>query len=294
MKEGKPRIGVICNVKYNATEKHLLPELRKKFDVTLFPIQNDIEYEKMKEMSRWIKVILNTAGDMPNVEDGQEIIKTFEGIGKHVIDSSHSFYYTEDKWLFYQVCLKHKLPTPKTYYIPRTITLSRGRLNDIMSEGPVVFKGIFSDTGRAVKRAMNYEEAMRVLSKFHRSLGVMPVVAQRYVPHGTVSYRVTMLGDKIIQGIVKSGKNWKEGKLFWKNEKYRTFKPDRDLRKLCKKISKVFGIEWLGIDLMRDAVGNWYIIEVNSNPSLDFVISDMKRVCDELVNYLVRVERKFR
>jgi len=290
-KSDKPCIGIICRPRYNVTERHLIPDLKKKFNVVLFPIQKDIDYLQLKKQSEETRIILNTAADMPNTYDSLEIVKTFEGLGKHVIDSSKSFYYREDKWLFYLTCIKNKLPTPITYYIPRDINMSRGKLREILADGAVVFKGIFSDTGHAVKRATNYKEALHIVGVLRKKVGVMPIVAQRYIPHGTVSYRVTLIGDKIIQSIIKYGKNWKEGKLFWKNEKYRTFKPDRNLTKLCKKTVRVFGLEWCGIDLLKDVDNKWVIIEVNSCPSMDFVVKDMKRANKKLINYFLRLNK---
>ena len=284
-----PTLGVISTPRGTATEWHLFPVLRKKFRLVLFPIQQDIEYAALKAQAKDVRVVLNTAGDMPNTYDALEMIKTFEGMGKHVIDSSRSFYYKEDKWLFYQTCVKHKLPTPVTYYIPRDIIASRAKLRQILAEGPVVLKGVFSDTGRAVKRALDYEEALHVIKSLHKKTGLMPLVAQRYIPHGKISYRVTLAGDKIIQAIVKYGKNWKEGKLFWKNEKYRTFTPDKKLALLCKKTAKAFGLEWCGIDLMKDAQDRWLLIEVNSCPSMDFVLNDMRRANEALTAYLLQV-----
>jgi glutathione synthase/RimK-type ligase-like ATP-grasp enzyme len=288
----KPCLGVICTPRGNQTEKHLFPILKKKFELVLFPVQKDIEYAALKKQSADIHVMLNTAGDMPNTYDALEMCKTFEGLGKRVIDSSKSFYYGEDKWMFYQQCVRHRLPTPMTYYIPRDIAASRAKLRQILAEGPVVFKGTFSDTGRAVKRALTYEDALRVIRSLHKKVGIMPLIAQRFVDHGKVSYRVTLAGDKIIQSVVKAGKNWKEGKLFWKNEKYRTFRPDKKLAALCKKTAKVFGLEWCGIDLMRDAKGKWYLIEVNSCPSMDFVLKDMKRANTALADYLLKAHRE--
>lgn len=292
MENKKPSIGVICRPKLNPTEKHLFPLLKKEFNLISFPVQKDIDYEKLIEQAKDVKIILNTAGDVPNVEDALEMVKTFEGMNKHVIDSSHSFYYKEDKWLFYQLCVKHNFPTPKTYYIPRDIELSKDKLREILDEGPVVFKGIFSDAGRAVKRALNYEEALKVLKSLRKKIGSMPLIAQRYIPHGTVSYRVTLFEENIIQSIIKHGKTWKEGGLFWKNEKYKKFTPDKKLADLCKKVARVFKIEWCGIDLMRDDKGKWYIIEVNSCPSMDFVLSDVKRANKEFIKYIHRLNRK--
>jgi glutathione synthase/RimK-type ligase-like ATP-grasp enzyme len=288
----KPALGVICTPRGNATERHLFPVLKKYFDIVRFPVNQEFDYAELKRKATCIRIALNTAGDLPYASDSLELTKTFEGMGKRVVDSSKSYYYGEDKWMFYQQCVKHKLPTPLTYYIPRDIAASRTKLKRVLDEGPVVFKGILSDTGKAVKRALTYDDALRVLKTLRKKTGTMPIIAQRYIPHGTVSYRVTLAGDKIIQSIVKQGKNWKEGKLFWKNENYRTFKPDAKLVKLCKKTAKVFSLDWCGIDLMRDAAGKWHLIEVNSCPSMDFVLSDMKRANTALAKYLLSLHQQ--
>ncbi len=292
--KSKPTIGVICTSKSNATEKFLFPLLKKRFNVVFFPLHEDIDYYELKKKSHDLHIVLNTAGDIPYTYDSLEMIKTFEGLGKHVIDSSKSFYYREDKWLFYQTCLKHGLPTPITYYIPKNINLLKGRLKEILNKGPIVFKGIFSDTGRDVKRAMNYKDALNAVKLLRKHIGIMPLVAQKYIPHGTISYRVTLVGEKIVQSIVKYGKNWKEGKLFWKNERYRLFDPPKQVISLCKKTASVFGIEWCGIDLMQDSEKNWMLIEVNSCPSMDFVNRDAKRANEELVSYIWKLNNRFK
>jgi ribosomal protein S6--L-glutamate ligase len=170
--------------------------------------------------------------------------------------------------------------------------MAPARLKRLLEEGPLVIKAAVSDTGRAVKRATDYAQAVRVIKQLRKRIGNQPLIAQRYVPHGKVSYRVTLAGDKIIQAVVKKGKNWKEGKLFWKNEKYRLFKPSPKLAALCRKAAKIFGLEWCGIDLMQDKNGKWQLIEVNSCPSMDFVLSDMKRANGEVAKYLLSVEKK--
>jgi len=289
---GKPYLGVICSPHGSKTEKNLFPILEKRFNLVYFPVSKSLDFAKIKSNAQKVKVVLNTAGDMPSTYDSIEIAKTLESLGKHVVDSTRSFYYSEDKWRFYQICLKNKLPTPVTYYIPQDINHARRELKGILDEGHVVFKGVFSDTGRAVKRAMDYGEALKVIRSLRKKDKLMPIIAQRYIPHGKVSYRVTLVSDKIIQSIVKYGKNWKEGKLIWKNERYRLFKPDKKLAALCKKAAKVFGIEWCGVDLLKDADRKWYIIEMNSCPSMDFVLSDMKRANKELANYLLSLAKK--
>jgi ribosomal protein S6--L-glutamate ligase len=288
----KPKLAVICTPRGNNTERHLFPALRKKFDLVLLPVHKETSSEELRQQTEGIRLVLNTADDWPNTYDALEITKALEGMGKRVIDSSRSFYIGEDKWNFYQLCRKHKLPTPDTYYLPRDILMAPARLKRLLEEGPLVIKAAVSDTGRAVKRATDYAQAVRVIKQLRKRIGNQPLIAQRYVPHGKVSYRVTLAGDKIIQAVVKKGKNWKEGKLFWKNEKYRLFKPSPKLAALCRKAAKIFGLEWCGIDLMQDKNGKWQLIEVNSCPSMDFVLSDMKRANGEVAKYLLSVEKK--
>src|SRR3972149_471303 len=96
----KPALGVICTPQGTPTERILFPILRKNFNLVLFPIQKDIDFGTLKKQAEDIRVVLNTAADMPNTYDSLEMIKTFEGMGKRVIDSSESFYYKEDKWMF--------------------------------------------------------------------------------------------------------------------------------------------------------------------------------------------------
>jgi len=139
---------------------------------------------------------------------------------------------------------------------------------------------------------MDYKEALKVIKELRKKVYIMPIVAQRYIPHGKVSFRVTLAGDKIIQSIAKYGKTWKEGKLFWKNERYRLFKVDNRLANICKKTAKVFGLEWCGIDLIKDENGDWHLIEINSCPSMDFVLGDINRSNNELANYLIHLNKK--
>ena len=288
----KPKLGIICVEQDKKTDKKLFNSLQEKFEIILFPIQKDIDFSEMKLKAKDISLVLNNAAYWPITYDSLEIAKTFEGLGKKVIDSTNSLYYHEDKWMFYQTCLKHKLPTPTTYFIPFDILSSPGKLKEIISSGPLVFKSVLSELGKAVKLARNYKSSLKIIENLHKSTEHMPMIAQKYIPHGKVSYRITMMGNKIIQGVIKYGKNWKEGKLFWKNEKYRLFKPDRKLVSLCRKTAKAFGIDWCGIDLMKDSDGKWYLIEINSCPGMDFIVKDIDRMNKELANYLLNVQGK--
>ena len=103
----------------NQTDLLLIEQLQKKMNLIPIVLESQLDYEKIKEQLKHCKYIFNNTGFDPVLFEGMELAKTFEEMGTKVINSSQSFYYQEDKWMFYLKCLKYNLPPPKTYLIPR-------------------------------------------------------------------------------------------------------------------------------------------------------------------------------
>src|SRR3989344_3033226 len=119
----KLSIGIIYYKTYHDYEDRLLPNaLRKKnMDVICLPAEEQLDFDEIKEKTKNCKLIYNDTICQPILFESLELSKTLEELGKKVINSSYSFYYQEDKWMFYLKCLEHRIPTPKTYLIPREI-----------------------------------------------------------------------------------------------------------------------------------------------------------------------------
>ncbi len=226
----------------------------------------------------------------PFIWEGIELSKTFEEFGIRVVNTSQSFYYHEDKWMFYLKCLEHDIPTPLTYLIPKELNYNKDDIKEILKESAIVIKAVFSDKGICVERAKTFEEFDHKLKKIIDKNPLSPIIAQKYIEHGGTTYRVTLIGNKVIQGVIKRGKTWEQtGQK--ESEYFRTFKPDKKLRELCERASKVFGMEWCSLDLIKDGK-KWYIIEVNNCPSMTFINRDTERITKILVNYLHKEAEK--
>jgi glutathione synthase/RimK-type ligase-like ATP-grasp enzyme len=274
-------------------DKILIKMLKKRFNVILFPLEKQVDQEQIEKQAKLCKLIVNGAVYEPFAWEAIELSKSFEEFGVKVINSSHSFYYQEDKWMFYLECLEHKIPTPLTYLIPKKLNYNREKIKKLLVEGPIVIKAIFSDKGLCVERVKTFKEFNNKLKKIISKNPVSPVIAQKYIEHGTVSYKVFMIGYKVIRGIVIKGKSWEEtgGK---EGEHYKIFRPDKKLRELCRKAPRAFGMKWCNLDLIKQGE-NWYILEVNGCPSTSVVSKndkDIEKISKILVNYIYSEVKK--
>jgi glutathione synthase/RimK-type ligase-like ATP-grasp enzyme len=269
-------------------DKFLIKLLKKKFNLILFPLEKQIEEKQIEEQAKACRLIFNNSIYEPFTWDGIELSKTFEEFGVKVINPSRSFYYQEDKWVFYLECLKNKIPTPLTYLISKK--LNEKKIKKILMDGPMVIKAIFSDKGICVERAKTFEEFEDKLQKIINRAPTTPIIAQKYIEHGNISYKVLLIGNKVVQSVVIRGKSWEQTGMK-ETENYRTFKPDKKLKEICEKASKAFGMKWCSLDLVKQN-NDWYLIEVNGCPAVDFIYNDMERLGNMLINFLYKEAKR--
>jgi len=276
---------------YDKTNDRIMKALKNiDLNVVLLPVEDQIELEILKERTKDCQVILNNAVFGPIEFESIELSKTLEELGKTVVNSSHSFFYEDDRWLFYLTCLNHNLPTPKTYFIPKERQYDSREIKHILTERPLIVKAIFSDNCESVYKAKDYHSFLKKLHTIIKKNPASPIIAQEFIPNNNRSYRATLIGCKLVQFVEKIGKSWKQS---GNNpvEHFRTIKIDPKLKKLCEKATKIFGMDVCGLDLLqRDK--NWFIIEANSCPALDFIYADEKRLVTLLADYLFKLCKK--
>jgi len=270
-------------------DKVLVRLLKKRFNIILFPLEKQVDQKQIEDQAKLCKLIFNNAVYEPFAWEAIELSKSFEEFGIKVINSSHSFYYQEDKWMFYLECLEHKIPTPLTYLITKKLNYNKEKIRKILVEGPIVIKAIFSDKGECVERAKTFDEFNYKLKKIINNNPISPVIAQKYIEHGNTSYKVVLIGNKVVQGVVIRGKSWEQTGCKRK-ERYRTFRPDKKLKDICKKAPRAFGMKWCSLDFIKQN-NDWYILEVNGCPSIS-VMNDMKKIAKMLANYLYQEAKK--
>jgi glutathione synthase/RimK-type ligase-like ATP-grasp enzyme len=257
-------------------------ELKKVFNVVELPLEQQIGLTELARKTKDCRLVLNYGAYGRKLFEGIELSKTLEELGHRVINSTHSFYYQEDKWMFYLKCLEHKLPTPLTYFMPVGCYYNADLIKKIVRYKAVVIKSIFSDNCYMVERARNFAEYARKVKRILRKNKQTPLIAQVYLPNDKKSYRVTLVGYKIKQAVTKYGISWKQSGS-GEHEHFRKFKVDRELKGICERAARALNLEICGLDLVYHK--RWYIIEANSCPGLDFIKGDVKRLVKSVVKY---------
>ena len=195
-----------------------------------------------------------------------------------MIDSAESYYFIEDKWLFFMKCKEHKIPTPDTILLSDEINLAKRELNEF-NHWPVILKRVWGEMGEFVERAKNTKEAIKVINKFwDKDNERLPIIAQEFIH--SPSYRVTVIGDKIVQTAIKENKGWKKTEVY--ENKFKKFEIDNTLKKIIKKLIKISKMKVFGVDLLKKD-DKWYVLEINAEPAFDFFENEREKlICDVL------------
>jgi len=282
----KITIGYLYGNPKLSKEDNVFLELAKKknIDIVLLNTASEMSEGEIEKKAEPCDLIFhNTAGEI-----AIEVAKTLEELGKHVIENPKVFYYTENKWMFYVKCRKNKIPTPKTTLLPYRFVGVKRELKEF-NQWPVILKKTSGEQGEFVEKADNMDEAIKIIAKFwEKSEDRAPIIAQEFIK--SKSYRVTVIGDKILQTTLKDGRGWKATGMY--AERLQRFEMDEKLEKIVQKIIKVAKIGICGIDFMKQGE-NWLAVEINAEPSFELIEEDTEMIISEVLDYLKKqVEEK--
>ncbi len=277
----KITIGYIFNEPYPRRDEKIFMDVAKKKGINLLMLNSakDLEEDTLAEKTKNCKVFFNNSAE----DFALEAVKTLEELGKKVIEPSSIYYYTEDKWLFFMKCEDHKIPTLRTTLLSQNWNIIKKELQKF-NEWPVILKRIEGTNGDYVEKADNLKEAERVIKHFwKKGTDRLPIIAQEFVQ--SLSYRVTVIGDRIAQTAIKDGKGWKKTGVYMLDKNVKDFRIDKELNSIIKKLNKAFRMKVYGVDLFKKN-GRWLVLEINSSPGLDFFSKEEKKLVGEILDLL--------
>ncbi|MEK6914211.1 MAG: ATP-grasp domain-containing protein [Nanoarchaeota archaeon] len=278
-------IGYLYNGRGLGEDEILFRKIAKKKDIDTVLINTSLGYtdDELKEEIKKCNIIYNSSGDDFVIETE----KTIEELGKKIIESSKSYYYVEDKWMFYLKCKEHKIKTPDTILLAQDITYTKKELRNF-NKWPVIIKKVNGCMGEFVEKADNINEAEKIIKKlWKKSNEKDPLIAQEFIR--SPSYRVTLIGGKIVQTAIKENIGWKATGVYAK--KIKKFNIDKKIKLIIDKLNKFTDIQICGIDFLRKD-GEWIALEVNSAPGLDFFESERKEMIEKVIELLVKLAKK--
>jgi glutathione synthase/RimK-type ligase-like ATP-grasp enzyme len=248
-------------------------------ELVVFNMKEKFSEKELKEKADRCDIIYNDTSETLALE----IVKTFEQMGKKVIEESNTFYYSEDKWMLYLKCRENNILVPETQILSMSIN---GAKKDLIEFGqwPVILKRIDCYGGNYIEKADNINQALKIINRFWEKTGnKMPIIAQEFIK--SYCYRILLINKKIVQAALKRGKGWKltgkYAKRFWK------FKPDSELIEISKKIADITKIKVLGIDLLKKN-GKWLVLEANAQPSFSFFDTEKEQMIKKVIDFLIK------
>ena len=264
--------------KIGREERLFLQEAKKRnMSIQLINLFKKFNEEEFEQQIKACNVIYNNTAE----EFVLEPLKTIEELGKKVIDNSKLYYYTEDKWMFYIKCKEHKIPTPETILLTNNLSMVRAELKEF-GRWPVIIKRIYGTCGQYVERADNLKEALVIVKRFWaKDCDKIPFIAQEFIK--SYSYRVTIINNKIVQTAIKKSNRWKCTGL--NSRSCDKFKVSKDLKQIINKTMQVVKINICGIDLLKKG-DKWVVLEVNSDPGLDFIQSEEKKMIGKVLDFI--------
>ncbi|MFZ5955118.1 MAG: ATP-grasp domain-containing protein [Nanoarchaeota archaeon] len=249
----------------------------KNIDLIFLNAKNDFEDKKIEEKIKKCDLIFNNSGERIIVE----IEKTAEELGVKVIDSPKNGYFLDDKWTFFLECKKHNIPTPETVLLLDDIKLIEKELK-LFNKWPVILKILDGCCGEFVVRAKDLKEAVEKIKEIWKKRGGrVPIIAQEFI--NGECYRVTIVGDEIVQAAQKMAKGWKKTSVYEKNPKKVHIK--EDLEKVVKRFMKFNKIKVCGIDLLKKD-DNWFLLEANSVPCFNFIADEKEKLIRKVFELL--------
>src|SRR3989344_958491 len=129
-------VGYIFSGRLSKEEKIFLKVAKKKnIKLVMINVSKDVNLKELEKKVKDCDIVYNNTA----LEFAIEFKKTIEELGKTVVDSSASYYFTEDKWLFYVKCKEHKIPTPETILLSDDINIAKKEINEF-NHWPVILK----------------------------------------------------------------------------------------------------------------------------------------------------------
>lgn len=224
------------------------------------------------------------------------VSKTATELGLRVVDDPESIQICGNKIHQYALFKKHGISHIPTVFINRE-DMHHRRLMQIFKElgKPVVIKAPYTSFSRYVEKAACETSFRDVAKRFFRKSDVLAV--QRFMPTA-FDWRVGVLNHEVLyvcKYMIPKGR-WKHGAkrrgkptfVWGRTVALKRENAPAPLKELALKACEVIGHGLYGVDI-KEANGNYVVVEVNDNPSIYAGYEDLrnKDLYGKIITYLV-------
>jgi len=189
-----------------------------------------------------------------------DVLHRLEDLGVFVVNPAESIERAVDKYYTSTLLEDAGIRTPRTLVAERFDDATEG-FEEL--GGDIVLKPLFGSLGMGMMRISDRDLAYRVFRALEMTQSVFYL--QEYIPHGNEDIRAFVVGDRVVASMLRVAEGWKTN--ISGGGTARPHELSEGLVELSVKATRVIGLEYSGVDLLRSEIdGNVYVVELNSTP----------------------------
>ena len=156
------------------------------------------------------------------------------------------------------------VPTPPTWVTESAAAARAILIRECAAGHEIVVKPLFGSQGNGLRRlraGADIPDGMTVNGVWY---------LQQFVPSAADDgqwrdWRVLVVGDAAVAAMLRHGKSWITNVA--QGARCEAVQPDAVMQELAVRAARAVGMDYAGVDIMRDAKGRLSVIEVNSIPA---------------------------
>jgi len=223
------------------------------------------------------------AGTFEQVTLRLSVLHALRELGVPVYNDARAIERSVDKSMTTFLLRRHGIPTLPTWVTERH-SVARGILmRQTAQRNELVVKPLFGSQGKGLQRLA----AGSAVPAQDQVGGVWYL--QRFLDCGEGNWhdwRVLVAGGRAVAAMLRQGRSWVTNVA--RGARVQAVEAAGDLARLAIESAAAVGADYAGVDLMRDASGCWFVLEVNSIPAWRGLQAvTQSRIADALAGDLV-------
>lgn len=196
---------------------------------------------------------------------GTAVVRQFEQMGVHTLNSSHAISTARDKLRSLQILSRHDIGIPPSAYVREKDDI----LTAIQSVGgtPVIIKLLEGTQGVGVMLAQTTQTAAAIIETLQGAKH--NVMIQKFVAESKGrDIRAFVVGDRVVAAMRRKAVGGEFRSNVHRGGKTEPVQVDRTYEKTAVKAAQILGLSVAGVDMLESSDGP-KVMEVNSSPGLE-------------------------
>ncbi len=203
-----------------------------------------------------------SAGTLEQITLRLGVLHALQELGVPVYNDARSIERSVDKSMTSFLLNLRGIPTPPTWVSESEPAARALVMRETAAARELVLKPLFGSQGKGLRRIAD----IRDLPSAHEMNGVFYL--QRFIDCGEGNWhdwRVFVIGGRAVAAMIRRGKTWINNVA--QGADCEAAELTSRLRNLAEGASRALGMDYAGIDVIRDPVAGYTVIEVNSIPA---------------------------